>query len=67
MFIDIEDIQLLISQRVLLACCNFSSSLLFFNAKLMIFATSSKVFSSNPRVVAAGVPKRIPLVTKGFS
>ena len=32
----------------------------------MIFATSSKAFSSNPRVVAAGVPKRIPLRYKRF-
>jgi hypothetical protein len=30
----------------------------------MIFATSSKAFSSNPRVVAAGVPKIISLALK---
>ena len=46
----------------------FTSSLsVFFNTALIIPANSTKSASLNPRVVNAGDPKRIPLVTKGLN
>ena len=50
-----------------LASFNLVSLLGFFSAKLIIRPTSLNASSSKPLVVAAGVPKRIPLVTKAFS
>ncbi len=52
--------------RLAASAC-LASSVGLFNTRAMIAATSRKSSSLKPRVVAAGVPRRIPLVTNGLA